>query len=41
MLHFDLWYKGKNVLVDVGSYSYNPSEESLEIILTPLRITIQ
>ena len=27
MLHFDLWYKGKNVLVDVGSYSYNPSEE--------------
>jgi len=27
MLHFDLWYKGINVLVDVGSYSYNPPEE--------------
>lgn len=27
LLHFDLWYKGINVLVDIGSYSYNPSEE--------------
>ena len=27
MLHFDLWYKGINVLVDIGSYSYNPAEE--------------
>jgi hypothetical protein len=23
-LHFDLWYNGKNVLMDSGSYSYNP-----------------
>ncbi|MGI6587859.1 MAG: alginate lyase family protein [Peptococcia bacterium] len=27
MLHFDLWYKGKNVLTDIGSYSYNPEEK--------------
>lgn len=27
MLHFDLWYKGVNVLADVGSYSYNPEEK--------------
>lgn len=27
MLHFDLWYKGTNVLTDVGSYSYNPEEK--------------
>lgn len=26
MLHFDLWYKGINVLLDIGSYSYNPEE---------------
>lgn len=24
ILHFDLWYKGVNVLADIGSYSYNP-----------------
>ena len=27
MLHFDLWYKGVNVLTDIGSYSYNPEEK--------------
>lgn len=27
MLHFDLWYKGTNILTDIGSYSYNPEEE--------------
>lgn len=26
MLHFDLWYKGTNILCDVGSYSYNPEK---------------
>jgi len=25
-LHFDLWYKGRNILRDGGSYSYNCSE---------------
>jgi hypothetical protein len=24
VFHFDLWYKGKNILCDAGSYSYNP-----------------
>lgn len=24
MLHVDAWYKGHNILVDAGSYSYNP-----------------
>jgi hypothetical protein len=24
MLHLDVWYKGHNVLVDPGTYSYNP-----------------
>lgn len=27
MLHFDLWYKGINLLCDIGSYSYNPEEK--------------
>lgn len=27
MLHFDLWYKGINILTDVGSYSYNPEDK--------------
>lgn len=27
MLHFDLWYKGHNVLMDPGSYSYNPGQD--------------
>ena len=27
MLHFDLWYKGVNVLTDIGSYSYNPEDK--------------
>jgi len=24
VFHFDLWYKGKNIIPDSGSYSYNP-----------------
>ena len=27
VLHFDLWYKGKNILMDSGSYSYNPGKD--------------
>jgi len=26
MLHLDVWYKGHNVLIDPGTYSYNPGE---------------
>ncbi len=26
-LHFDLWYKGINILSDIGSYSYNPEAQ--------------
>lgn len=26
MLHVDLWYKGVNILTDIGSYSYNPEK---------------
>lgn len=28
-LHFDLWYSGKNLLHDGGSYKYNASEEEV------------
>ena len=27
-LHFDLWFRGNNLLFDAGSYSYNPPPES-------------
>jgi hypothetical protein len=27
VFHFDLWYKGQNILRDAGSYSYNTGEE--------------
>ncbi|MBS1495157.1 MAG: alginate lyase family protein [Bacteroidetes bacterium] len=27
IFHFDLWYKGKNILIDSGSYSYNPGKD--------------
>jgi hypothetical protein len=27
MLHLDVWYKGCNILIDPGSYSYNPGKE--------------
>ena len=27
MFHLDVWYKGKNVFCDTGSYSYNTSKE--------------
>lgn len=26
VFHFDLWYKGKNIIHDSGSYSYNPTK---------------
>ncbi len=26
VLHFDLWHKGKNLLMDSGSFSYNPGK---------------
>ena len=28
VFHFDLWFKGENILRDAGSYSYNPGEAS-------------
>jgi hypothetical protein len=27
VLHVDLWYQGRNLLCDAGTYSYNPPEE--------------
>ncbi|MCR4403014.1 MAG: heparinase II/III family protein [Firmicutes bacterium] len=30
MLHLDLWYNGQNLLVDAGTYSYNPRGGWLE-----------
>ena len=27
LLHIDIWYKGKNVLIDCGSFQYNTTEE--------------
>jgi hypothetical protein len=27
--HFDLWVKGRNILIDSGTYSYNPSNDDL------------
>ena len=33
VFHFDLWYKGENVLCDAGSYSYNPPKEESNIDL--------
>lgn len=35
VLHLDLWYKGKNLLLDSGSYSYNhPSSDYYKSILS-------
>ena len=31
VFHFDLWYKGKNICRDAGSYSYNPEDKSAEV----------
>lgn len=33
VFHFDLWYKGANVICDAGSYSYNPQEEHASVDL--------
>jgi len=30
VFHFDLWYKGENILIDAGTYSYNPGKNSIE-----------
>lgn len=27
VFHFDLWYKGRNIIHDAGSYSYSPEKE--------------
>lgn len=32
-LHFDLWYKGKNILRDNGSYKYNASKEDISYFM--------
>jgi hypothetical protein len=37
VFHFDLWYKGVNVLCDAGSYSYNPSGEFAGLNLKSVR----
>ena len=37
IFHFDLWYKGENVLCDAGSYSYNPPIEDSAIDLKSVR----
>jgi hypothetical protein len=34
VFHFDLWHKGKNILCDSGTYSYNPSLVQSDIDLT-------
>ena len=37
VFHFDLWYKGINVLCDAGSFSYNPPKEYAELNLQSVR----
>lgn len=29
-MHFDLWFKGQNVITDSGTYSYNPTDNEIE-----------
>jgi len=31
VFHFDLWFKGENILPDSGTYSYNPPTEEISI----------
>jgi len=33
VFHFDLWYRGQNILFDSGTYSYNPSADEQKINL--------
>lgn len=37
VFHFDLWYKGKNMLCDAGSYSYNPPVEEATLDLKSVK----
>lgn len=32
-LHLDIWYKGKNILIDAGSYKYNTDEQTLRYFM--------
>lgn len=32
-LHLDLWYRGKNILRDAGSYKYNTSKETIRFFM--------
>lgn len=32
-LHIDIWYKGKNIIVDAGSYKYNTSTKNLKYFM--------
>jgi len=37
VMHFDLWYQGKNVCRDAGSYSYNPDQADDDIYFKSVR----
>ncbi len=32
-LHLDIWYKGRNILIDAGSYKYNTDEQTLKYFM--------
>lgn len=40
-LHLDIWYKGKNILGDSGSYSYNAGEKSQNFESVSAHNTVQ
>ena len=31
VMHFDLWFKGRNVICDSGTYSYNPTSNEIQL----------
>ena len=35
MFHFDFWYKGKNILIDTGTYLYNSPDKFEEYSFSP------
>jgi len=37
VFHFDLWYQGKNICRDAGTYSYNPDQEADEVYFKSVR----
>ena len=37
VLHFDLWYKGNNILCDAGTWSYNPPADENYVDLQSVR----